>query len=147
MHAMRRWQGDGMRRMLAGVAVAALGLAVPAAAQERVSISSDWGTVTAVLADNAAARALVGMLPVTIEMRDHLRQEKTGYLPAGLPEVTRTRGFGKGTLGIWSQNHFVIYYRDGQVPMPGIMIVGEVDGDAGIFDREGSVTVRVERAR
>ena len=40
-----------------------------------------------------------------------------------------------------------MYYRDGQVPMPGIMIVGEVDGDAGIFDREGSVTVRVERSR
>lgn len=47
-----------------------------AMAQERIRISSDWGEVTAELADNAAARALTRMLPVTISMGDHLRQEE-----------------------------------------------------------------------
>jgi hypothetical protein len=47
-------------------------------AQERVLISSDWGKVTAELVDNNAIRSLVQMLPLTIEMRDHLSQEKTG---------------------------------------------------------------------
>ena len=50
-------------------------------AQERILISSDWGKVTAELVDNDATRSLVRMLPITIDMRDHLRQEKTGNLP------------------------------------------------------------------
>ena len=80
-------------------------------AQERILISSNWGKVTAELIDNDATRALVQMLPLTIEMRDHLRQEKTGNLPSPLPAVERRTDFSTGTLGLWSSNHFVIYYR------------------------------------
>ena len=47
-----------------------------AMAQERIRFSSDWENVTAELADNAAARSLIQMLPITIDMHDHLRQEK-----------------------------------------------------------------------
>lgn len=43
--------------------------------QDHIVISSDWGSVTAELAGNAAASALAGMLPLTLEMDDHLRQE------------------------------------------------------------------------
>jgi hypothetical protein len=118
-----------------------------AMAQERVLISSDWGKVTAELVDNNATRSLVQMLPLTIEMRDHLRQEKTGNLPSPLPEVERQVDFSTGTLGLWSSNHFVIYYRDGRVPQPGIILLGRVTGDVSIFDRPGPVTVRVERSR
>jgi len=116
-----------------------------AMAQERVLISSEWGNVTASLADNDAARALLKMLPITINMQDHLRQEKTGNLPSALPEVARQRDFAIGTLGLWSSDHFVIYYRRGRVPEPGIIILGKVTGDASIFDRPGNITVRVER--
>jgi hypothetical protein len=62
------------------------------------------------------------MLPITIDMRDHLRQEKTGNLPSSLPAIERQLAFSTGTLGLWSSNHFVIYYRDGRVPQPGIVI-------------------------
>ena len=127
--------------------VLTLGLTGPAMAQERLLISSDWGNVTADLVDNDATRSLVQMLPVTIEMRDHLRQEKTGNLPSPLPAVARQTAFSKGTLGLWSSDHFVIYYRDGRVPQPGIIILGQVTGDVAIFDRPGSVTVRIERAK
>ena len=127
-------------------AVLALSMAGPTMANERIRISSDWGEVTAELADNAATKALVGMLPVTIEMRDHMRQEKTGDLPSPLPEMTRQTGFAKGTLGLWSSDHFVIYYREGRVPQPGIIILGQVSGDVSMFDRPGSVKVRVEHA-
>lgn len=114
-------------------------------AQEQIRISSDWGEVTATLADNAAADALLEMLPLTIEMRDHLRQEKTGYLPSDLPELPRQRDFGAGTLGLWNSNHFVIYYSAGSVPAPGIIILGQVTGDVSIFDRPGEVTVELTR--
>ena len=126
------------------VTLAWTGLAM---AQNRIVISSDWGKVTAELVDNEATRALVSMLPVTIAMRDHLRQEKTGDLPSPLPEVARQTPFAKGTLGLWSADHFVIYYRDGRVPQPGIVILGHVSDDVSIFDRPGSITVRVERAK
>lgn len=129
------------------VAAAALSI-VPvnlAMAQERIRISSDWGTITAELVDNAAARSLVQMLPITIEMRDHLRQEKTGNLPSPLPPIERQLDFSTGTLGLWSSNHFVIYYRAGRVPAPGIINLGRATGDVSIFDRPGPVTIRVER--
>lgn len=116
-------------------------------AQERILMSSDWGKVTAELVDNNATRSLLRMLPLTIEMRDHLRQEKTGNLPASLPAVERQLDFSTGTLGLWGSNHFVIYYRNGRVPEPGIIILGQVTGDVSIFDRPDPVTVRVERIK
>lgn len=114
-------------------------------AQERILISSHWGKVTAELVDNDAARSLVQMLPITIDMRDHLRQEKTGNLPSPLPEVERRLDFSTGMLGLWSSNHFVIYYRDGRVPQPGIILLGRATGDVSFFDRPGPVAVRLER--
>lgn len=114
-------------------------------AQDRIRISSAWGEVTAEVADTDAGAALMDMLPVTLNMRDHLRQEKTGYLPSAIPAGERQQAFRTGTLGLWSDNHFVIYYRDGRVPQPGLRILGQVEGDVSIFDRPGSVTVKIER--
>jgi hypothetical protein len=133
-----------MLNLLLTAFVITLGLVGPAMAQERILVSSDWGKVTAELVDNNATRALVQMLPLTVEMRDHLRQEKTGNLPVPLPDVERQLDFSTGTLGLWSSDHFVIYYQDGRVPQPGIILLGQVTGDVSIFDRPGRVTVRVE---
>ena len=127
--------------------IATLALTGPAMTQERLLISTEWGSVTADLVDNEATKSLVQMLPVTIEMSDHMRQEKTGNLPSPLAKVARQTAFSKGTLGLWSSDHFVIYYRDGRVPQPGIVILGHVTGDISIFDRPGSVTARFERAK
>jgi hypothetical protein len=126
------------------VAIAALTFLLmdQAMAQERIRISSSWGNVTAELADNAAARSLIQMLPITIDMRDHMRQEKTGNRP--LPEVPRQLNFAVGALGLWGPDHFVIYYRYGRVHQPGIVILGNVTADVSIFDRPGPITVRVE---
>ncbi|MFO1143051.1 MAG: cyclophilin-like fold protein [Amaricoccus sp.] len=115
-------------------------------AQERIRISSDWGEITAELVHNDAARSLARMLPLTVAMSDHLRQEKTGNLPSRLPEIARQRDFAAGTLGLWSSDHFVIYYRGGRVPSPGIILLGRVTGDVSIFDRPGSVTVEIRLA-
>ena len=134
-----------MLKSLLNTVVITLGLVGPAMAQERILISSDWGEVTADLADNDAARSLARMLPLTIDMSDHLRQEKTGNLPSPLPEIARQRDFSTGMLGLWSSDHFVIYYRSGRVPQPGIIVLGQVTGDVSIFDRPGPITVRIQR--
>jgi hypothetical protein len=138
-------RGDGrMLKSLLSTAVITLGLVGPAMAQERILISSDWGEVMADLVANDATKSLVRMLPLTIEMSDHLRQEKTGNLPSPLPAVKRQLDFAAGTIGLWSSDHFVIYYRDGRVPQPGIVLLGRVTGDASIFDTPGPVTIRIE---
>jgi hypothetical protein len=136
-----------MLTLLLKASVVILGLIGPAMAQERILISSAWGEVAAELVDNSATRSLVQMLPLTIEMSDHLRQEKTGNLPSPLPAVERQLDFSTGTLGLWSSDHFVIYYRAGRVPQPGIVILGRVTGDVSMFDRPGPVTIRVERMK
>ena len=130
---------------LALVSAMLFGMTGAAMSQERIEISSSWGSVTAQLAANVAAEALLEMLPLTIEMSDHLRQEKTGNLPSPLPQSERQQDFSAGTLGLWSSSDFVIYYRDGRVPQPGIILLGRVTGDVSFFDRPGPVTVRVER--
>jgi hypothetical protein len=136
-----------MLHLLLRAFVITLGLIGHTMAQERILISSDWGKVTAELVDNDATKSLVRMLPLTIEIRDHLRQEKTGNLPSPLPADERQLDFSTGTLGLWSSNQFVVYYRHGRVPQPGITLLGRVTGDVSIFDRPGSVTVRVEHIR
>ena len=49
-------------------------------------------------------------------------------------------------LGLWGNDDFVIYYRNGRVPTPGISVLDRVVSDVAIFDRSGPVTVRIERA-
>ena len=122
-----------------------IGMRGAAMSQERIEISSDWGSVKAVIANSAAGAALLEMLPLTIEMSDHLRQEKTGNLPSSLPQGERQQDFSAGTLGLWGRSDFVIYYREGRVPRPGIVILGRVEGDVSIFDRPGDVTIEVTR--
>ena len=107
-------------------------------------ISSAWGEVIAELEANAAAETLLGLLPLTLSMHDHMRQEKTASLPSPLPELTRQKAFSVGMLGLWGSDDFVIYYRSGRVPSPGIIVLGQVTGDVSIFDRPGTVSVTIE---
>lgn len=123
-----------------------LTIAAAAGASEKIRIVSEWGVVTARLADNPNARALLRMLPLELAMRDHLRQEKTGRLQTPLPEHPRTLDFSNGDLGLWGNDAFVIYYAKGSVPQPGIVPLGRIEGGASLYDRPGPVTVRIERA-
>jgi hypothetical protein len=134
-----------MHKIILGAAASLL-ITGAAMAQEKIVISSEWGDLTAELVDNNATRAFLDMLPITLNMRDHLRQEKTGALPSPLPQAERQVDFANGTLGLWGATDFVIYYTDGSVPQPGIIILGQVQGDASVFDRPGPVTVEITRA-
>ena len=132
-----------LKSVVAATAMAASVSMGSAKAQERIRISSEWGEVAAELADNAATRELVRLLPLTIPMRDHLRQEKTGRLPKALPQAERQVEFAVGTLGLWGSNDVVIYYQSGRVPSPGIVVLGRITGDVSIFDRPGAGTVHM----
>ncbi len=111
-----------------------------------ILIASDSAQLRAKMADNEAARALSAMLPLKIQMRDHLRQEKTGVLPSALPGDDRQTEFSVGTLGLWGDRDFVIYYRAGHVPPPGIVVLGNVQGDLSLFDNSDGVSISLRQA-
>lgn len=111
-----------------------------------ILITTDDGQLRARLAGNGTARALARMLALRIEMRDHLRQEKTGELPSRVPDGERQTDFSIGTLGLWGDRDFVIYYDEGRVPAPGIVILGQVSGDLSQFDNSDVVTVSLRNA-
>jgi hypothetical protein len=136
---------------IAGIALsAASGMegAASAAEGQRIRIRMGDQSVTATLNNSEAARDLLAMLPLSIQMRDHLRREKTGRIPKPLSE--RTQGsptYEKGDLGYWRPGgNFVIFYRhDGlTIPSPGIVLLGKLDAGAEVFDLPGSVNVTVE---
>jgi len=106
----------------------------------------DDHAITARLNDSEAARDFAAMLPLTIQMDDHLRREKTGIIPRSLSE--RTLGsptYGLGDLGYWRpRNTFVIFYRQDGLTIPGLVLLGKVDSGVEIFDVPGTVQVAVE---
>ena len=124
------WQGAMAAIAVVFLRVTAGGPSGVAFAEEgqRIRIRIGEQSVTATLNTSDAARDLVKMLPVTLEMRDHMRREKTGHLPGPLSE--RTRGvstYAKGDLGYWRPGgNFVIFYlHDGlTIPSPGIVPLG-----------------------
>jgi hypothetical protein len=144
--------------ILSGVMAAAVCIAITsvplmtptAAAQEgkQIRIRMADRAITARLNDSEAARVFASMLPLTIQMDDHLRREKTGIIPRPLSERTPgSRTYELGDLGYWRpRNTFVIFYRqDGlAIPGPGIVLLGKVDAGVEIFDVPGTVQVAVE---
>lgn len=72
--------------------------------------------------DTDAARDFAALLPLAIQMDDHIRREKTGVIPKRLSERTpESRHYEKADLGYWRpRNAFVIFYRqDGlEIPSP-----------------------------
>jgi hypothetical protein len=141
----------GMMTAAICIAITSVPLMTPTtAAQEgkQIRIRMADRAITARLNDSEAARDFVSMLPLTIQMDDHLRREKTGIIPRPLSERTPgSRTYEFGDLGYWRpRNTFVIFYRqDGlTIPGPGIVLLGKVDAGVEIFDVPGTVQVAVE---
>lgn len=115
-------------------------------ANTEILITINEAQFRAQLSENDAAHALAEMVPLRIKMRDHLRQEKTGELPAALPDGERQTDFSVGILGLWKDRDFVIYYDEGRVPQPGIIVLGHVSGDLSQFDNSDGVIVSLQAA-
>jgi hypothetical protein len=102
----------------------------------------------ATLTESAAARDLLAQLPVTVDMVDHGRVEKTGRLPSPLSLDGQPEGADPdvGDLGYYAPgNDLVLYYGD-QSHFPGIIILGQLDGNAAqrLSELDGPISARVE---
>jgi hypothetical protein len=105
--------------------------------------------LTATLIDNTTARDFISLLPLTLTMDDLFRREKYGPLPRALSKGERTHSYEVGDIGYWSPGPDVaIYYRNdgGQIPDPGIILIGKIDSGIEAFNVAGSVNVTIEPA-
>ncbi|WP_404384837.1 hypothetical protein LL946_03545 [Knoellia locipacati] len=114
----------------------------------KVQITIGGQRLTATLSDSAAVRDLVAQLPVSIDMVDHGQVEKTGRLPSPLSLEGQPDGADPdvGDVGYYAPgNDLVLYYGD-QSFFPGIVILGQLDGDAAqrLARVDGPVTAKVE---
>jgi|tagenome__1003787_1003787.scaffolds.fasta_scaffold19984387_1 hypothetical protein len=84
--------------------------------------------LTAELNDTATARDLVGLLPLTLPIRDFKRQEKIAELPRalsmdGVPDGADAQA---DDIGYYAPSHdLVFYYRDVDC-FPGIVRIGRL---------------------
>jgi hypothetical protein len=102
------------------------------------------------LDDNATARELAGLLPLTLTVRDHGGVEKTAPLPRPLVTDGAPEGHdpAAGDIGYYAPGgDFVLYYDDDAPYFSGIVRIGEFDGDLDALRRlaDGS-RVTVHRA-
>lgn len=101
---------------------------------------------TATLNDSEAARELVKLLPMTINMRDHGGFEKTSSLSKSLPgRATNPGRIEVGDLMIWSGSSLVLFYSAHRTSFSYVKL-GRIDNPSGMLEAmgRGSVNVKFE---
>ncbi|MDY4376827.1 cyclophilin-like fold protein [Pectobacterium brasiliense] len=103
-------------------------------------------TITATLNDSQTSREFAALLPLTLQLDDYAREEKTSDLPsrlstAGAPAGTAAR---KGDLAIYAPwGNLVIFYKPhGYVT--GLIKLGQLDEPDALPVRPDSYTARFE---
>lgn len=118
-------------------------------ALQKVTVKVGDRTLRATLFDNPTARDFAATLPFEADMHDLLGQEKAGRTVRALSTGgAAQRSFTAGDIGYWSPSaDLAIYYRDGdQLPSPGIIMIGKVEGDIAALKVPGNVRIRFARA-
>jgi hypothetical protein len=114
-----------------------------------ITVAIGDATLHAHLWDNATARDLMSLLPLTLTFNDYNRVEKLSRLPRALSLQGMPRGAGAAPadIGYYAPaNDLVLYYRDVGY-FPGIMLVGHFDDNVDVIARQtGEFTARIEQA-
>lgn len=101
---------------------------------------------TATLNDSEAAKELVKLLPMTINMRDHGGFEKTSSLSKSLPgRATNPGRIEVGDLMVWSGSSLVLFYSAHRTSYSYVKL-GRIDNTSGMLEAmgRGSVNVKFE---
>lgn len=99
---------------------------------------------TAVLEDNAAAKAFAAMLPMTLVMEELNGNEKYHYLDTGLPvESVRPGTIREGDLMLWGSSCVVLFYETFQSSYSYTRL-GRIEDPEGLAEAVGSGSVRVD---
>jgi len=132
--------------LLASMAVLGTGTAQTPAAPRVWMTVGDW-RFASTLADSAAARALAARLPLTLDMTDLNRNEKTGRLPQPLPTDTYRPGtIRSGDILLWGADTLVVFYLTFDSPYAYTRL-GRLDDATGLAQVLGPGDVRIRFSR
>ncbi len=80
-----------------------------------MKVTIGQSTFNAELANTKAAQELTALLPLTLEMQDHLSNEKFAELPKSLTRSDSTVGrIEAGDIMLWSGDTLVVFYESFQ---------------------------------
>jgi len=138
-----------MKNLAAAVVLLALArpaLSEPTAMKIRMTIEGN--AIHATLHDNAAARELASMLPLTLPLEDYAATEKIAYLPrkltAGAP--ARSDAGSLGEIAYYAPwGNLAIFYKDFKYS-PGLISLGRIDSGMEILTARRGARVTIERA-
>lgn len=98
---------------------------------------------TATLWDTEAARALAGMLPLTLDMNELNGNEKYFYLGEALPRASGVPdGIRAGDLMLYGADCLVLFYKDFSTTYS-YTPLGQIDDPEGLAEALGSGSARV----
>ena len=112
-------------------------------AKMKMTVQVGESPFTAILEDNAAVDALVGMMekgPVTIQMSDYAGFEKVGALGSSLPTSNRQTTTQAGDIVLYQGNQIVLFYGSNSWSYPRL---GKIDDLTGWTEALGSGDVSV----
>ncbi len=101
-------------------------------------------TFKATLQDNATARALKGMLPLTLEMSELNGNEKYRYLDSSLPTSASNPGtINTGDIMLYGSSCLVVFYKTFSTSYSYTRI-GKIDDPTGLEAALGSGSVKIK---
>jgi hypothetical protein len=134
------------------VAASLLVLAPPAASGQEAStmkirLTFDGQALEATLLDNATARDLLSLLPMTLTLQDCASTEKIGYPPRKLSTAGAPAGVDPsvGDIAYYAPwGNLAIFYKDFGYSR-GLIGLGRIDSGIEALNVSGSLTVTIER--
>lgn len=109
----------------------------------KIKIKVNSQTFTATLENNESAQAFKEMLPLTIQMADHLRNEKHTDLSKSLPtNSSNPRTIQNGDIMLFGSRTLVLFYKTFSTSYSYTRL-GKVDDTTGLASALGSGSVSV----
>jgi hypothetical protein len=113
----------------------------------KIRLTFDGKAVHATLLDNATARDLLSLLPMTLTLEDYASTEKIGYPPRKLSTAGAPAGVDPSVSDIayyapWG--NLAIFYKD-QGYADGLTKLGRIDSGIEALNVRGSLKVTIER--
>ena len=109
----------------------------------KIEIIAENKTFSATLYDNAAAKALMDMLPLTLDMSELNGNEKYYYLDTSLPtNASRPSGIKTGDIMLYGNSCLVLFYESFSTSYS-YTPIGHIDDPAGLAAALGSGNVQV----
>ncbi|MEV5515173.1 cyclophilin-like fold protein [Streptomyces flaveolus] len=107
-------------------------------------VALDGRPVDATLNDSPAARDLVTLLPLTIDLKDFHGTERIGYPPRrldtdGAPEPTAAKAGDLAYYAPWG--NLALFHRDGPSASADLLVLGHIDAGPDQLAGAGRITI------